>query len=417
VEVGRRHKVRFAVLIAFSVVALIPLTAAATSLSQQQTQEIASLEQVTSQLRQLPALRSVKVQIQSDSQFNAVIRTQMQAQNPDSEIQTGQRESVLLGLLRGTDSLRHILFSSVTGNIIGLYDPDTETLYVRNHDNLAFGIERHVLVHEYNHALQDQHYGLKRLLPSELALTYRNTDAVGAHHALTEGDSINVETIYVERNYSGQELNALGQYEATAGGPALPKAIKEQLLFAYTYGYSFVSALYRHGGMAAVDAAYARLPSSTYEIMHPSSYLKGWKPVMVAMHAVAGFSAWKQVDDDVFGALGYEILLRQFGSGRRADVVTNAYRGDRYVFLENGTQDAMLFKSVWSDKAAAQAARDALLAGLQSRFRHIHVATGSPTVARDKHVSVAFTVNGAVLTMAYAPTALLARQLVAAPTT
>jgi hypothetical protein len=221
----------------------------------------------------------------------------------------------------------------------------------------------------------------------------------------------------VYKTYTTQDLSALEQYESKEGGPALPKAIKEQFLFPYTYGYTFVSALYRHGGMAAINAAYARPPTSTYEIMHPSAYLKGWKPESVALHAVTGFALWKQVDDDVFGAIGYNILLRQFGGTRRANAVTNAYRGDRYVFLENGKQNAMFFKSVWNDTTSARAARDALLAGLKARFHHIHVGEGIMTVARDTHVAIAFTVKGATLTMAYAPTALLAKQLATAPTT
>jgi hypothetical protein len=166
-----------------------------------------------------------------------------------------------------------------------------------------------------------------------------------------------------------------------------------------------------------VNAAYSRLPSSTYEIMHPSAYLKGWKPATVTMHAVVGFPAWKQVDDDVFGALGYDILLKQFLSARQASTVTDAYRGDRYVFLENGAQNAMLFKSVWSNDASARAAQAALLAALSARFHHIRITTGSLTIARDKHVAVAFSVNGNALTMAFAPTQLLARALASAATT
>jgi hypothetical protein len=403
-------------LFAIVLIALHPLNAGASGLSTQQKQEISGIETVTAQIRQLSPTHPVKVKIESDAQFNTVIRNQTKARNPDSEIETGQRESVLLGLLNNSDNLRHILFSNVTGNVIGMYDPDSATLYIRNHDNMAFGIERHVLAHEYNHALQDQHYDLKRLIPDETPLAYRNTDEVGAHHALTEGDSINVETAYIYKTYTGQDLAALEQYESNTHGPPLPKAITEQLTFAYTYGYAFVSALYRHGGMAGVNAAYGRLPRSTYEIMHPTAYLKGWKPTTIDLHGVTGFPTWKQVDDDVFGALGYNILLRQFISGHKSDVVTNGYRGDRYIFLENGVQNAMLFKSVWNNKAAAKTARDALVAGLRARFHHLQVTNGSLTVARDKYVAVAFAVNGAGLTMAYAPTAILARQLASGPT-
>lgn len=358
----------------------------------------------------------MRVVVDSDNAFNALVRGQQRSANSDTDIEISRRESVLLGLLGKSDNLRHIVLSDSVSSIYGLYDPSKKTLYVRNHNNYAFSFESHVLAHEYNHALQDQHFGLKKLLPDQTPLAYRNTDMVGAHHALTEGDSVNVEHLFVYKTYSGKELADMERFESQPlPGPPLPKAIQRQILFPYTYGYDFVQVLYHHGGMSAVNRAYARLPSSTYEIMHPYAYLAGWKPIQVTLHAVQGFTDWRQVDDDVWGAFGYNLILRQFVSGKQADTVTNAYRGDRYIFLENGEQSAMRFDSVWKDNVAARTARDAFVSALRLRYKKkIHVAHGGITTVVEKDGAVAFKVDHARLTMAYAPSAILAQGLVTA---
>jgi hypothetical protein len=168
--------------------------------------------------------------------------------------------------------------------------------------------------------------------------------------------------------------------------------------------------------MAAVDDAYARLPSSTYEIMYPDAYLKRWKPVSVRLHGVQGFAGWTQTDDDVFGAFGYHLLLWQFLSKKTADGITAGYRGDRYIFLENGAQNAMLLKSVWTSASAARAARSALLSSLKARY-HGRLTPGSaPSTFVDADGGVYLRARGTVVTLAYAPTAALAQQLGTAPT-
>ncbi|HLJ68217.1 MAG TPA: hypothetical protein VKX16_12740 [Chloroflexota bacterium] len=379
-------------------------------------QQIAAIEQVTQQLRQLPQRHTVKVELLPDARFQAVVSAISHAQNPDSEVDLSDRELVELGLIGKSVNFRHLVFSSLSKLVVGLYDYQKKILYVRNRANAALGPERYVIAHEYNHALEDQNFNLSALLPNQSGLTYRNSDAVEAHRALAEGDSVNVESLFIDRTYSAQDLSTLTRLESQpAPGPTLPKSIKLQFYFPYTTGLAFVQTLYGLGGMPAVNAAYHRLPQSTFEIMHPTAYLKHWKPVSLPLHAVTGFTAWKQTDDDVFGALGYDVLLRQFLSAGQAAAVVKEYRGDRYVFLENGTQTAMRLDSVWTSQAAAQQARNAFVAALRKRFKHTYWLGGGST-AVSGGLAVFLHDSGAKLVMAYAATAPIAQQLGAAPT-
>jgi hypothetical protein len=71
-----------------------------------------------------------------------------------------------------------------------------------------------VIAHEYTHALQDQYYHLNKLMPNLDKVAYRNSDALGAHHALTEGDAVNTELLYIERHYTAQEIKEFIKIES-----------------------------------------------------------------------------------------------------------------------------------------------------------------------------------------------------------
>ncbi len=400
--------------VCFSLLALLGSWGFRPAVAADPTQLVAGIEQSTQQIRHLKALHSVRVKFDNDAAFVAALRANIASNTPEIEITLGQREDVLLGLLKPTDSLHNITYSGLTSQVIGFYDPNTKTLSVRNHLDEALGPERHVIAHEYTHALQDQYYHLNKLMPNLDKVAYRNSDALGARHALTEGDAVNTELLYIEHNYTAQEIKAFIKIESRPT-PPLPVAMQRDINFPYTTGLDFVTTLYKMRGMASVDAAYHRLPSSTYEIMHPTAYLNGWKPVAVTLHGISGFPDWKQMDDDVFGAFGYQVLLWQFLPKATATQVTNLYRGDRYITLENGAQTAIIMKSVWTTHSAAVAARSAMLTSLRKRFPHAHTVSGKATTVTQANGAEYLRVSGTHLTLVYAPTADLAKQFGTAP--
>jgi hypothetical protein len=168
--------------------------------------------------------------------------------------------------------------------------------------------------------------------------------------------------------------------------------------------------------MGAVDAAYRRLPSSTYEIMHPHAYVSHWRSVAITLHSVLGFSDWKLVDDNVLGALGYELVLWEYLDKKTVKQVVDGYRGDRYILLRNGSQDVMLFQSAWNSGNAAEIARRALISWLRTRFHTVQITAGAGTTVVERDGAAFFGRDGKNLTMTLAPTADLAQQLGVAPT-
>lgn len=377
-------------------------------------QEVATIERETVKIRQLQPRHAVRAIFPSNQTFAQLLDTEVHRENPEGEVQISQRESVVLGLLRPGDNLNKILFQNLSDQVAGFYDYRNRTLYLRNNSGQVLGLERYDIAHEYTHALQDQHYGLARLLPDETPLKVRNSDAVSAHHALTEGDAVNTQTLFIYRYYTRQQIEGLVKLESKPlKARPLPLSIQREFDFPYTVGLDFVQTLYRRGGMAAVDAAYQRLPASTYEIMHPAAYLHHWRPVNVTLRGVRGFTGWRQVDDDVSGAFGYNLLLWQWLPRTQADRVTDGYRGDRYIFLERGWQNLMRMESVWQDAAAAGKARATFVRALRRRYPGARWK-GVTLVARGQ--SIYLRASGARLTLAFAPNAELADRLGAAHT-
>ena len=397
---------------------LIPTSGHAAPPSDDLRAQLARLEQAVEKIRGLKPLQAIQTAFVSDQQFDAAYDRLLHRDLPASDIQIRQQEFALLGLLSKSDDLHRVLFQKVSPEVGAFYDEYRKTLYVRNHGDFLVGLRRDLVAREYVHALQDQHFNLLKLSPDESRLRYRNSDASSAHQALVAGDAVNTEDLFVFRTYSRTELQAFARLQSqTSKTPALPKAFERELDFQYTTGLNFTQKLYDPNGMGAVDAAYSRLPSSTYEIMHPQAYANHWRLASITLHGVQGFSDWKLADDDVLGALGYELILWQYLDKKRAKNVVDGYGGDRYILLQNGGHDAMLFRSVWTSGKAADTARRALIDALRARFHTIQITVGAGTTVVERDGAAFFSRAGKNLTMTLAPTAGLAQQLGIAPTT
>jgi hypothetical protein len=408
-------KPRFALLI---LCLLIPTSVRAESPSDDLRAQLTRLEKAVEKIRGIKPLRAVQTAFVSDRQFDAAYDRLLHRELPASDIQTRQREFALLGLLSKSEDLRRILFQKMSPQVGAFYDEYRKTLDVRNHSDFLLGLRRDLVAREYVHALQDQHFNLQKLSPDESRLRYRSSDASAAHQALVAGDAINTEDLFIFRTYSRAELQAFAKLQTqTSKTPTLPKAFERELDFQYTTGLNFTRQLYYPNGMGAVDAAYGRLPSSTYEIMHPQAYASHWRPASIVLHGVQGFSDWKLADDDVLGALGYDLVLWQYLGKKTATQVVDAYRGDRYILLQIGGHDAMLFRSVWTGGKAADNARRALIDALRARFHTVQITVGAGTTVVERDGAAFFSRAGRNLTMTLAPTAGLAQQLGIAPTT
>jgi hypothetical protein len=234
----------------------------------------------TSQIRQLSILRPVKSSAQSRSEIENMI-----IKNLDDDMtpaQTHATEVTLkrLGMTPPDFQYRALMIRLLTEQVAGYYDPKTREFHLA--DWIDLDGQKPVMAHELTHALQDQHFNLRRFEHWPKG----DSDAELAAHALIEGDATLAMALYVANN----PLRALAFLKSlgTAGMSTVeldkaPRAVRESLLFPYQQGTDWTTSLYKQGGWDRVSKAFTELPQSTEQILHPEKYFAHEAPVKVTL--------------------------------------------------------------------------------------------------------------------------------------
>ena len=253
----------------------------------------------------------------------------------------------LLGVLRRGQSLEEVERSELTGQVAGLYVPQSGRLYVLGSGGAA---PRSVIAHEVTHALQDEHFHLTR---GAFAPHPHDRDGELAAQALAEGDATDVQSRYVAAlslgELVGELARTLGSLPSNAG-PSVPY-LQRELLYPYRAGQDFVRALRARGGQRLLDRAFRHPPRTTAAVLDPSRYLAGDPPAQAvglpagSYDLVTTFGA-----EDLIALTGEDAFARSWLGGRLGV-------GPRGLELRLATREA----------ASVAAARRALPANRVSR--------------------------------------------------
>jgi len=308
--------------------------------------------------------------------------------DPESvrEFLTSQMLLEVLGAMpRGFD-LREMQLRLLAEQTVAVYDFESRSIYlVADHAGGELGADaRLVVAHELTHALQDQHFNLKRVLPSDP----ENSDAAAAARALVEGDAMLTMRIWGRQFLRPNEKRALGD-DAMAADPVLdsaPPLVRGELLFPYDAGWVFAQLLYQDGGYAALDRAFARPPRSTEQILHPEKYAAGEAPIRVEMppleRGLGG--SWVTRRTDVFGELVLRLLLEPDVGWPTAEAAAAGWGGDAYTILEDDAgRRVVAMVTVWDTEGDAAEMYNAIVRSVPAHYKGNQVRSiALPSVAR-----------------------------------
>ncbi len=264
-----------------------------------------------------------------------------------------------LGAMTGDRSLEDLYLEALGSQVLGFYRDDDRTLYIVRRSGGLGPVEKYTAAHELTHALQDQHFGL-----ASLGLdTPGQSDRALAALSLVEGDASLAGVYWSQGHLSLADLGEILRAAAAPGAQealdALPPIVREGLTFPYLQGLQFVMGLQTTGGWEAVDAAYARPPASTEQILHPEKYQAGEGPVKVGTPLPRGVAGaigpdWRLTYTDTLGELGLRTWLAQANDAQAADAAAAGWGGDR-VELYRGPAGgwAIVMRTAWDDAAAA----------------------------------------------------------------
>jgi hypothetical protein len=286
----------------------------------------------TSEIRELPILRPVKSGAQSRAEIERMIIKNMNEETKPEETRASELALKKLGLVPQDFQFRPFIVKLLTEQVAGYYDPKVQQFYLA--DWIDLDGQKPVMAHELTHALQDQHFNLRRFEKWPKG----DSDAEMAAHALIEGDATLAMIRYVTRDLGravafakslGTDDNSSEQIEKA------PRAIRESLLFPYEQGSQWVTNLYKRGGWPLVSKAFTDLPQSTEQILHADKYFAREAPVKIELadiHATLG-AGWKRIDYDVNGEWGCYLVLNEYLKTGAAQA-TAGWGGDRFAVYE-----------------------------------------------------------------------------------
>jgi hypothetical protein len=322
----------------------------------------AEIEEQVRAIRPLSEKTPVTPKVLDGPALTAYVKEQFHRDNPEEVVNANERMLKVLGLLPADASLEDLYISLLSGVVAGFYNPKDKTLYVVSRSGGLGPSEKTTFAHEYTHALQDQNFGIAGL----------HLDAPGqgdqgmARLALVEGDATLVMTLWqIDHLTQAELLRVLGEsLDPAVTGPLekMPPILRESLLFSYTGGMTFTQELQSSGGWAAVDAAFAKPPASTEQILHPEKYERFEAPTIVDLPddlAARMGAGWSVGLEDTLGEFQLKVWLANAADGaatNQADATTAAagWGGDRVAVLDGpGGATAVVIDSEWDGPADA----------------------------------------------------------------
>ncbi|HEV7843028.1 MAG TPA: hypothetical protein VGO69_04990, partial [Pyrinomonadaceae bacterium] len=296
-----------------------------------------------------------------------------------AEMRASELSLKKLGLIPPDFHFRAFIIKLLTEQVAGYYDPKQQEFFLA--DWIDLDGQKPVMAHELTHALQDQHFNLRRFDKWPKG----DSDAELAAHALIEGDATLAMQNYITRNPL-RALAFLRSIEASGSGSSeliekAPRVLRDSLLFPYQYGMEFVSQLFQRNGWKQVSLAFTELPQSTEQILHADKYFAREAPVKVELAdvSVALGANWKRVDYDVNGEWGYYLILDEFLKSKAESMQAAAgWGGDRYaVYNEPKSGSVCLTQlSAWDSEKDAQEFFDAYSKRTTARYGELSPAGG-----------------------------------------
>ena len=309
--------------------------------------------QINSQVQAIRGLderRPVIPKIVSKGELDEVLRTSLDRDYPPARIAGDELLYKGLGLLPAETKLADVFLELLQSQVAGLYDPTTESLYVLSKAGGVGPIEKFFYSHEYDHALQDQHFDLDTF---QKGLEDRS-DELLARQALVEGDAYTTMTYWLQANETPEEitevLSAANDPTALQALRKIPPIIQTQITFAATQGTLWVIGQQRAGGWQGIDQMFADPPASTEQILHPDKWTAREAPIVVELPADLAKrmgNGWTLDHEDTFGEQQMGIWL----GGVSQAAAAQGWGGDRIALLK-GPNDgwAIAWHTAWDSE-------------------------------------------------------------------
>ena len=298
--------------------------------------EAKQLVRVVSRLRGLAVRRSVAMGVMTREMILAELEQRLSEEYTEDEIAAESAVLKRLGLLPRDSDYKRAILELLTDQVAGFYNPSAKRLNIAAW--LPLMLQRPALAHEICHALQDQHFRLKRFTkPAK-----DDSDRQLARAALVEGDCTGLMLEYVLAP-TGVDLSSISgsmtemitkvMGSGTPKFQAAPYFLRETLTFPYLYGLQFVQRLREKASWGAVDRVFRRPPETTEQVMHSAKYRQRERPRRIRLRRLKALAGYQVIKRDTLGEFQLRLALRLGVDDRTASLAAAGWDGDRLVAL------------------------------------------------------------------------------------
>lgn len=340
-------------------------------------------------LRGLKLRRPVTVDVQSLEGFRAYVQVQLDSSLPEQAAKLQGLALEALGLVPPAYDLRKGVSDMVVSQAGAYYDPERETFYILSTDLPQDQLDS-IIVHELQHAMQDQHYDLKQL--QARIRQEADEDRRSAIAFVLEGEASYIMMRY-ELYRAGQSLERLPSHaqdlvfrtlrdldrgsldrslqqtlkklggssdirRAMEGTLNLPPYLFWSLYDPYLKGQYGVHRVWSRSGWEGVGTLFTDPPRSTEQMLHPGEpgravdepQTLSTVPVLEKLGPT-----WKVLYENTLGEAGLMTFFETHLGERRPEAA-EGWDGDRYCLLENESgQKLLVWQSVWDGDGEAAA--------------------------------------------------------------
>ena len=300
-------------------------------------------------VRDLEAERDVPVDHMEPSMYDDYIQSNLDDQRR-RELWELERFYECMLVMDPDWDLVSLVENSSSSNVLAFYETESERITIIDDSNSEVYLN-YILAHELTHALQDQNFDLDGYYPTG------SYDEDMARLCAVEGDAMFTMELWAEETLSVYDRLKLSReimtetfrtdsyYDLESSN----EVISEMEYFPYLDGMNFVERIHADYGYDGVNALFeGKPPLSTEQVLHFEKYLEWEAPERIEMdldeigmdlafESTAGEKLLTELLSDLEGRIeGLE--------GNRTGI---GWGGDRFVYLENGSEFLSIFAIQW----------------------------------------------------------------------
>lgn len=299
------------------------------------------------------------------------VRQQLASERARRQVAGQEAAYRILGLVPDTLRLDALLQRLLEEQVVGYYDPRTDTLFVVAGAPKA--LLEQTVAHELVHALQDQYVKVDSIQEQ-----VDDADRQLAAQAVLEGQAVSLQ---LRTNpTAGPMMKMPGGWDrirdmirdGQGGMPVFagaPMAIREGLLFPYLGGADFVR---RFIAQRPESTLFGDLPVSSAQLLHDDAYFTATpaerlQPVPVTLPApAAGTLLWS----NTFGEFETRLFLtQQLPDDELVRQAAGGVTGDRLAVVRTPAGDALVWATAWRTPVDAAQFLDAAAEAARKRYR------------------------------------------------